>query len=298
MKVDLIDLHTHTTASDGLLKPQQLVKEAEKKGLSAIAVTDHDQVSGISRAKKAAQVLEIVPGVELTTYLKSSKGQDKKEFHILGYFIDYQSKRLKAGLEKFNQEREKRAGKIILKLEKLGFKINKDYLAEIAQGAVGRPHISQAVLNNRQNKALLKEKFTLIPNIGQFIRSFIIPGKPAYVEKFALSPKKAISLIHQVGGLAILAHPCWDVAVGDEGIIRRFKSWGIDGLEAIAPAKNIDQTKKHIAYFSKIADKHGLLITGGSDYHGFKENGAGLGLLNWGLQIPGEILKDLKKKLR
>ncbi|MBI4999634.1 hypothetical protein HZB97_02600 [Candidatus Gottesmanbacteria bacterium] len=147
---------------------------------------------------------------------------------------------------------------------------------------------------NPANEQKLKSEFGSIPQISDFIEKYMVPGKPTYIEKAGLDPREAINLIHDVGGIAVLAHPCFDVPVGDTATIKVLRDWGIDGIEAIAPFKTIEETRPKIDYFTQIAKKCELLITGGSDYHGIDGIGAGLGLLEWGMKIEDEILENIK----
>ncbi len=290
-----IDLHTHTTASDGNLDPSDLVKKARRTGLQAIAITDHDQVGGIKEAEEAGKEynLEIVTGIEITCYEKNAK--EKKEFHILGYFIDYKNKELLNYLEKVQKGRVDRAKNMVDRLSDLGWNIDWIEVRMRAKGSVGRPHIAKTVLEKEANLKKLDNEFGYMPTVSDFIKKYLIPGKPAYFEKFAYNPKQAIELIKKSQGLAVLAHPCYDVPEGEEEIIERFKKWGLIGLEAIYPYKDIKKSKEKIEYFTCLADKYDLLVTGGSDYHGTEGLGAGLGILNWGLEVPYSILEELKK---
>lgn len=289
----MIDLHTHTTASDGALSPKKLVKKAKETDLLAIAVTDHDQVAGIPEALKAGKEygVEVIPGVELSTYWL---GENRKEFHILGYFIDWQAPNLLEKLDFFQKEREKRARKSLKILNDLGYQADWENLRQIAKGSIGKPHIARVVMENSQNESLLKKTFITIPTMSEFIQKYMIPGKPAYVEKSGFDPKQAIVLIKEAGGVPILAHPCFDVPIGDLETVKTLMEWGIEGLEAIAPFKTPEQTRLTIEYFSKVAQDFNLIATGGSDYHGLDGIGAGLGLFEWGMKIEDEILEKLK----
>jgi hypothetical protein len=292
-----IDLHTHTTASDGVLLPLELVKKAKRTGLTAMAVTDHDQVGGINEALRAGEVfgIEVVPGIEITSYWDKPDG-GKKEFHILGYYIDIENEELLEHTAKVQQSRRERADKMVAALREIGYQIDDLYLEMIAQGSIGRPHLARAVLENEENFAHLEEVFGEHPEVGTFIEKYLIRGKKAYFDKYGLSPQETIELIKRAEGIPVLAHPCFDVAIGNEELIKQFKDWGIIGLEAIAPTNDIEETKEKIPYFKKMAEKYGLLITGGSDYHGIDDIGAGLGILNWGLEIPYQYLEELKKQ--
>ncbi len=289
----MIDLHTHTNASDGILEPETLVKKAVEAGLSAIAITDHDQVKAIPSAVEMGERegIEVIPGVELSCYWVE---KNRKEFHILGYYIDYRNPKLLERLNFFQEVRVNRAKKILELLGQLGYKAEWDYLLSIASGTIGMPHVARTCLDNPKNQEKISADFGTTPTISDFIKKFMISGKPAYVEKAGFEPKEAIDLIHEVGGIAILAHPCFDIPVGDTTTIKVFKDWGIEGIEAIAPFKTLEETRPKISYFTQVAKDYQLLITGGSDYHGLDGIGAGLGLLEWGMKIEDKILSDLK----
>lgn len=292
----MIDLHTHTIASDGILSPKDLVKKAKEVGLSAIAITDHDQVAGIPEALKAGEeyAVEVVPGVELSTYWLA---KNRKEFHILGYFIDWENKNLLESLLFFQKEREKRAKKVVKILTDLGYVCLWEDILSLAQGSIGKPHLAQAVLANPANRKKLMAVFGRIPEISPFIEEYLIAGKPAYVEKAGFSPKEAIDFIHQAGGIVTLAHPCFDLGMNDKSTLEALLDWGIEGLEAIYPYKNPQESRINADYFSNLARENNLLITGGSDYHGLDGVGAGLGFIEWGMKIENEILEKLKEAL-
>lgn len=293
----MIDLHTHTTASDGVLSPERLVEKAKEKGLSALGITDHDSINGIALAQKAGQELglEIVPGVELSCYWLA---KDRREFHLLGYYGDFQNEELLGRLEFFRQERLRRAQKSLKLLQELGYQGDWDYLIKMASGTVGRPHLAKTILERPTNQEKLLAVFGQIPTISQFIEKYLISGQPAYVEKAGIEPQGAIELIHRIGGVAVLAHPCFDLAIGDETTLKIFQDWGLDGLEAIAPCKDASATKVKMAYFLSVATKFNFLVTGGSDYHGLDGVGAGLGMIDWGFTVDDKYLRDLKKHVR
>lgn len=289
----MIDLHLHTTASDGILTPTQMVKKAKEIGLSAIAITDHDQVAGVEEGIEAGEKLgiEVVPGVELSAYWKE---KDRKEFHLLGYCIDHRNKKLLKRLDFFQKERVRAAKKHLGLLAKVGYKIEWADVLKLAKGSVGKPHIIRACTDNPLNYDLFVKEFGQIPSINDFVQRYMKRGQPAHVEKAGFEPKEAIDLIHEVGGVAVLAHPCFDIPEGEAEIVKTLVVWGIDGLEAIAPYKTPPETKPKIEYFTKLAKDNNLIITGGSDYHGLDGVGAGMGLLKWGFSIPDKILESLE----
>lgn len=289
----LIDLHVHTTASDGVLVPNQMVKKAKDFGLAALGICDHDSVDGLKEAICAGvrYRVEIIPGVELSCYWKE---QNKREFHILGYFIDFEDKKFLERLAFFRQERAKRAKKSLKILRKLGYRAEWRRLLKLAKGSIGRPHLVKTVVQNPLNQKILRQKFGKIPSTKEFLEEYITPGKPAFVEKEGFEPKEAIDWIHKIGGIAVVAHPGFDIEIGDRKTLQILKNWGLDGLEVIAPIETIKRTQKSIKYFSKAAQEYDFLVTGGSDCHGIEEVGAGMGMLEWSFKIEYQILENLK----
>lgn len=289
----MIDLHVHTTASDGVLKPEEMIKKAKEFGLTAIGICDHDQVAAVEPALRAGEKyeIEVVPGMELSCYWLE---KNRQEFHILGYYCDYKSRKLSERLAFFQNERKKRAKKSLSVLKGFGYKAGWDDLLKIAKGTIGRPHITRVVIENPENQEALTKVFGRIPDIHDFVEKYMIPGGPAYVEKAGFEPKEAIDLIHQLGGIAVVAHPGFDIAIGDSQTIKVLKNWGLDGLEAIAPIETPRRTKRCIDYFLQVAQQNGFLITGGSDYHGIEGVGAGLGMKAWGFKIEEKYLVNLK----
>lgn len=289
----MIDLHTHTTASDGTLGSKDLVKKAKEVGLSAIAITDHDQVAGVPEALQAGEELgiEVIPGIELSTYWLE---ENRREFHILGYFIDWQNQKLSEKLEFYQNERIRVAKESLKKLNEIGYKASWEDVLRIAKGSVGKPHISRVCFDNPENKELCLKVFGKIPDVHEFIEQYLLPGKPAYIPKAGFTPQEAIELIAEVGGVPVVGHPCFDIPIGDLKTVRKLKGWGIKGIEAVAPFVTPEQTKPMIEYFLKIAQDFNLVVTGGSDYHGIDGIGAGLGFLEWGMQVEDETLKKLK----
>ncbi|MGA2367726.1 MAG: PHP domain-containing protein [Dehalococcoidia bacterium] len=247
------DLHLHTTASDGRLQPAELVKMAAGRGLEVIAITDHDSIGGVEEALDAARNyphIYVIPGVEINTDLASG------ELHVLGYFLDFKDKDLAASLEKIRESRVGRAQKMIEKLRKLGKPVEWQRIQELARGeSVCRPHIAQAML----------EKGYVLTEHDAFAR-FIGRNGPAYVEREKIKPVEAVEIIKKARGVPVLAHPA-DIQGLDEMIVE-LKAAGLAGLEAYYaqyPRPVIDK-------MVKLAQKYGLLTTGGTDYHHFGDN--------------------------
>ncbi len=244
-----VDLHIHSTASDGRLSPEDIVHKSVESGLTVIAIADHDTVDGIAPALLAAKAfpsLKIIPCVEISTDVPSG------EVHILGYFIDYTSQELRAALDKFRNSRRERAQGMVAKLGSLGVHIEWQRVQEIAgSGSIGRPHIAQAMLE-KGYIASLKEAFT----------KYISRGGPAYVEREKMTPVEAVELILQAKGLPVLAHP---LTTNDpETLVIELKVAGLVGIEAYYDGYTADEISRLV----NLADKHGLIASGGSDYHG------------------------------
>ncbi|AEE91445.1 PHP domain protein [Tepidanaerobacter acetatoxydans Re1] len=243
-----IDLHIHTTFSDGLLTPEQVVNKAIKLNLKAIAITDHDTVDGIRPALNKAKnytEFEIVPGVELSTDWNS------EEVHILGYYIDYNDSNLKTVLLSFQQKRMKRVDKIIARLKNMGIDISiEDVCAKSKGSSLGRPHI-----------ALVLVEKGYVCSVQEAFKDYLSKGKPAYVPKEKLTPFSAIDIIKQSSGIPVLAHPG---LLEDDSIINELISYGIMGIEVIHKNHN----KAQVDYYTRLALDNNLLLTGGSDSHG------------------------------
>jgi predicted metal-dependent phosphoesterase TrpH len=257
------DLHCHTTASDGLLTPGELVKLASRTGLKAIAITDHDTISGWSEAKDVGSKFDMVilRGLELNTVW------DNKEVHILGYQMDSKSKIMRGRLLELQQSRYNRIKEILYRLEQIDIKVPIEDVLEYAQGeSVGRPHVAQALVKHRY----------VNDNQEAFVR-YIGLGAPAYVPRFKLDTVEGIRFIRESKGVAVLAHP--GLQGLEEGIIASWVNEGLQGLEIIHSDHNsIDQE-----FYGKIALKYDLIMTGGSDYHGDNKPNVPLG--KWGVSL-------------
>src|SRR4030043_1073259 len=203
-----IDLHAHTYYSDGSLSPEDLVKKAKEIGLAAVGIADHDNIDGLAEglADGKKYNIEVLPSVEITSYPDS-----EIEFHILGYFINWQDKNFQKALKESQKEREKRAKKVIKNLNNFGYLINFGDLRSLSRGTIVQPHIAWLVINDLENRKKLISDFGKIPSTGEFIVKYLVPGAPAYEPRSVIKPKEAIDLIHNVGGLAIIGHPCWSL---------------------------------------------------------------------------------------
>lgn len=246
-----VDLHIHTTASDGKYSPAEIVRMSNASGLRYIAICDHDSVDGVALAQAAAgkvPPLVVIAGVEINT--DTSIG----ELHILGYFVDVRNAELQTSLERLRNSRILRAQKMIDKLWKLGIHLEFEQVKKIAgEGSIGRPHIAQAMLEKGYINSF-KEAFM----------KYISRGGPAYVERDKITPAEATQLIIRAGGIPVLAHP---LTCGDpETIVRDLAAAGLRGLEVYYSGYSPEQIQGLLI----LADKYSLLTTGGSDFHGLE----------------------------
>ncbi len=282
----MIDLHAHTTASDGSFSPRQLVQHASDIGLRAIAVTDHDTFGGWDEAMAAGEQLdvEVVPGIEL-----SVSGEGGK-FHLLGYGFERESA-LGAALAELQRERANRNDVIIENLNRLGHDVTLKRVREIAgEGAqIGRPHIATALMEKGA-----------VSSVQNAFDSLLKEGGPAYASKQTLHPADAVDLIHGAGGVAIWAHPTRAPSErsallnfeSGEALLKQWVEWGLDGLEVHYGA----YTPEEIAWTNAMAEKYNLLGTGGSDFHGTTKPTVKLGEVNGEGGVPDEVLDALKAR--
>ena len=279
-----IDLHIHTTASDGKLTPEEIVVRAEEKEFQVIAITDHDSIAGVEEAIRAGGKIgiKVIPAIEISTAWQGGR------VHMLGYGIDVKNKVLAKELEKFRKERKRRAKKIAEKLTKLGFKIHFSDIIEGAHDSIGRPHVADTVLTHPENRALLKEKM----DRGKFIEKYLIEGKPAFVPKKKINTLRSIKLIHQVGGQAVWAHPAYYTKSRQKinQILKEFKRAGLDGLEVFYR----DHTKEDVKLLHALAQKFNLCQTAGSDFHDPKVDKLG-GFKTFGYSL--DKVRDFAEKL-
>ena len=282
-----IDLHAHTTFSDGSLSPKELIDLAIEKKINVLAITDHDEVGALKAAIEYAANLpiEIVPGVELSAeYDLPGQGH----LHILGLFIDYQNKELTNQLNLLKQARYERIKTMVSKVNTLGYNLDFDELEQnIGKGSAGRPHLAR----------LLVEK-SIVNDIPEAFSKYLSKGQLAYVSKKKLSTQSAINLIHNAGGLAIIAHP-FSIGfstypeMGRE--ILKLKAIGLDGVEAYYTSHNVYLTR----WLLDFAQENNLLISGGSDFHGDPrpdiELGTGFGNLNVPYSVYKKLLEHFKQ---
>lgn len=252
MAYELIDLHTHTTASDGEHTPAEVVKMAREKNIKTLAITDHDTVSGLKEAVEAAAQLglNLIPGIEISTH----KGV---EIHILGFYVDYNNPRLVKCCQEYEESRSNRAVRICEYLNRICIPVKlEEVKAYAGDGSIGRPHFAQ----------WLQEHDIVKSRKEAFDRFLDTPRFKAETERQKPSPEEAISLIHEAGGIAVLAHPGL-LKFGkknQESLIRGLKEAGLDGIEAFYSKHE----KKQEEYYVRLAKEYGLKISCGSDYHG------------------------------
>jgi predicted metal-dependent phosphoesterase TrpH len=265
-----IDLHIHTTASDGLLTPEEVLEIAGREGLSAVSITDHDTIEGYLAVKdKAEEVgIELIPGVELSV---SYRGDD---FHLLGYLIDCENPEFLKKINSFQEERRIRGEKMVEKLNELGIDLSIETVKNIAgNSSVGRPHLADA---------LLKEEF--VHTYEEAFARYLGYHAPAYVSKRFLTPQEGIELIHLIRGVAVLAHPG---TVRSGSVIYDFLELGLDGIEAYHHKHDRQTTQQYM----NLAKKLGLIYTGGSDCHGRRDKHTLIGTV----KVPYRCLDMLRK---
>ncbi len=262
-----VDLHAHTTASDGRDTPAELVHQAIERNLVALGVTDHDSMAGVQEAQTAAQGsdLMVFAGVELNTDIPG------REVHILGYFADTENPFLKENLVLLSGSREDRARQILAKLSRLGLPLEWERVTEKAAGAIGRPHIARALV-----------EAGYVDTIGDAFDRYIGTDGPAYVEHLRLSPVQAVEFVVKAGGVPVLAHPT-NVLDFVEPLVEA----GLLGIEAYYPTHTPADTET----LRHLANRYGLFVTGGTDHHGWPRfNGIQLG----GLDIPLGVITHLQ----
>ena len=278
-----IDLHIHTTASDGTFTPEQVVSHAHQLKLKAIAITDHDTVAGSKEALRSGvpHSLGFLTGVEISSTPPPSY-PGSGSFHLLGYSIRLDDPNLNRTLEKLQQARKNRNPAIINRLNKLGISITLDEVRkEAGEGQLGRPHIAQLMV-----------KKGVVASINEAFDQFLGTGKPAYVDKQRVECFKAIEIILDAGGVPVLAHPgLLDYKTEDQldELVGKLKKAGIQGMEVYYSGHTQDQTR----LYAELAQRHGLLMTGGSDFHGAIQPEIEMGSGQGDLIVPYELFEKL-----
>lgn len=249
--------------SDGALPPADVVAAAAADGVTLFALSDHDTTAGVAEALAAADHvgIRLVPATEI-----SAQFDGRQDLHILGYGIDPDEAALVAALARSRGDREHRAHAMINALTDLGFVVDEEMLARrTAQGqTIGRPHLAQAVVSRPENAERLREAGLL--EATPFLVEYLIEGRPAFVPRAAPTVAEAIALIHGAGGMAIWAHPFWDIDSADavRAALERFRTAGLDGVEAFYVTHTEEQTRLLVESAAEL----GLLTTGSSDFHG------------------------------
>ena len=278
-----VDFHMHTTFSDGSYTPEELVAYAKQKNLDTIAITDHDTVSSYDESKRAADKhgIELIPGIEISCQFEPGT------LHILGYFLNPKDPGLLKNLGDLQRARAERNPQIIQKLNELGVKITMDEVIAVSGGdQVGRPHFAQVLI-----------KKGAVKNNEEAFRKYLGKGAAAYFDKRRLSAKDGIDFIRKAGGLAVVAHPK-QLKVSDRAkLIELFREWqgyGLKGVEAYSSCQDGAEQK----FWHALGDELGLIVTGGSDFHGKNKPDVDLGYMGHGVSMGYDIVERMKKELK
>lgn len=257
------DLQSHSLHSDGDLAPREVVARAAAAGVELLSLTDHDAVAGVGEALEAGREhgVRVVTGAEI-----SALDGPHEDLHICAYLVDHTSKEFLAALHEFREDRNVRGSRMIEALSECGFALEHAAIdARAAQGSpLGRPHLARAVFDHPDNRDRLREEGLEDP--VQVLVAYLIPGKPAYRPRTSPTVQEAIDAIHAAGGLAVWAHPFWDVEAGEEVLetVDRFAAMGIDGVECFYATHTEAQTRLVAGHCEEL----GLLTTGSADFHG------------------------------
>lgn len=276
-----IDLHAHTTVSDGSLSPRQLVEAALNAGLTAIGVTDHDTADGVPEALKAGASLgiRVVPGIEISCVIEGGT------LHILGYEIDPSEPRFSEGVERLKRAREERNPKIIRNLQEMGFPITLDQVEERSGGGiVGRPHIAETLLD-----------IGAVKTIQEAFDSYLASDSPAYEHKFRYEPAVVFEMIKGAGGIPVMAHPFQTHREGEElrQLVAELTEQGLEGIEVLYSRHSREQ----IMFYGKLAREFDLVPTGGTDFHGRTKPDISLGTGTGDLRVPASYLDGIDARV-
>lgn len=282
--IGLVDLHTHSTASDGSMTPKQLVLNAKENNVSVLSLTDHDTIDGIEEANQTAcdVGIQFIPGIEIGVEFKT-------EMHILGYFNMSNYKNISSILNKLLESREERNKRLFLKLKSIGMPLTEgDVLEEAGSKLISKLHFA---------RALVKKSY--VPNVEKAFKEVLAFGKCGFVQKDKISPEEGINAILKAGGVPILAHPAL-LEIGmqeiEDVICNRLIKAGIGGIEVYYPENSVEETNK----FLEICLKNNILPTGGSDFHGKYKQwiniGVGRGNLNIGFEVAQKLLEKINAK--
>ena len=274
-----VDLHLHTTASDGVMSPSEIVRYAKTKGLQAIAITDHDTIEGLEEGLSEGERIgfEVIPGIEISAV--HSPGS----MHLLGFFLDIYHPLLNERLGYLQKARAERNPKIAEKLSRLGIDLTYEEVLKVSGGGqVGRPHFAQVLLGKRYVRSF-QEAFD----------RFLKKGAPAYVDKFRFTAKEALHCINEAKGIAVLAHPNTLGMNGYselENLLLKLVEEGLKGIEVYYP----EHSASEVAQYKILAERYGLLLTGGTDYHGIEKNSLDIGVGRGDMKLPYSIVENLK----
>jgi predicted metal-dependent phosphoesterase TrpH len=274
-----IDLHLHTTHSDGSFPPAEVVTLAHQANVSALAITDHDITTGLPEAMAAGERLgiEIIPGIEISSRYGES------ELHVLGYFLRWEDDLLNQRLTTLRESRHRRNPQIVERLQALGIDITYEEVRAVAgSDSVGRPHIARVLMDKK-----------VVTSAKEAFDRFLANGKPAYVPRDLPTPAEAIRWIKDAGGLAVMAHPTWVKTVQGTltDLTRELKDAGLDGVEVHYSTHTPRQTREYL----DLAKTLGLLVTGGSDFHGLTKPDIDVGIGRGSLHVPDHLLPKLKE---
>jgi len=279
----VIDLHIHLNASDGTFSPEQILDQALDSNLAAIAITDHDTINGSKEALRIGPPpeVEFLTGVEISANPPVSF-PCSGSFHILGYAIDLEHPALNQMLEELQQARKNRNPRILQTLNELGFPMTMDEVeSEMGDGQMGRPHIAKVMIKKGYAKS-----------INEVFDKYLGKDKPAYVDKYRMESDQAIELISNAGGIPVLAHPGLIEPTTDlpfENLIKTLTSTGLKGIEVYYP----EHSPESVAEYSALADRHGLLMTGGTDFHGALKPDLKMGFGKGDFFVPYELYEKL-----
>jgi 3',5'-nucleoside bisphosphate phosphatase len=262
------DLQSHSTRSDGALEPSAVVAAAAQAGVKLLALTDHDTLAGVEEALSAGSQhgVAVVPAIEISAIDDGGEGGTARELHILGYLVDHTDPTFKATLAGFLADREQRTLRMAQRLRELGIELDVEAInARVSAGEpIGRPHLAEAALSHPANAERLSEE--QIDDIGSFIRAYLIDGRPAFCLRVTPTVKEAVDAIHAAGGVAIWAHPFWDISDPAEVLatVDRFHALGIDGIEAFY----VTHTREQTELLARRCEELDVLSTGSADFHG------------------------------
>ncbi len=275
--MDYIDLHTHTTASDGTFTPTNLIAYAKEKGLKAVAVTDHDTLDGLKEAVKAGKDygITVIPGIEISAEYRGA------DLHVLGLNVDYEQPDFVSEINRCHSLREERNVKMIARLNEKGFDISSDDMVrQFGEATFTRAHYAQMM----RDKGYVKDK-------NEAFSKYLNPGMPLYIPREKVTPEQAIHIIKLGHGKPVLAHPLLYHLTDEEidELVGNLVKEGLVGMEAIYVLNKGDDTERMTA----IAQKHGLFITGGSDFHGTIKPDIDLGVGKGNLKVPAWLLENI-----